>query len=209
MTIAVVAERGEVKVSGTRDTSGAGDDDEDDEDDDADGGNDDHDDDQAGDGGDDETMSRVSAGSKIGAGAPKRRLDPWEKRKAREEDKAKGKGKGAHNYNHNQANRRGPRKYINLKLCSLPSRNLSASSSAGSIQSSGGDAMLQLLLFQADHTIRKEDVDEDTGEKVDRTVYKGGSGGAYEKWCNLNVGSVVAILNPRVLRPLRVSRFSD
>ena len=91
--------------------------------------------------------------------------------------------------------RRGPRKYINLKLCSLPPRNRSTEKSA--IE---GDAMLQLLLFESDARIH----DGRAGD--DEVRYKGGSGGAYEKWCNLTVGSVIAVLNPRVLRPLRVSR---
>jgi minichromosome maintenance protein 10 len=89
--------------------------------------------------------------------------------------------------------RRGLRKYINLKLCALPPRNRSMGT-----KEVEGDAMLQLLLFEADARIH----DGARGEEV---RYKGGSGGAYEKWCNLTVGSVIAILNPRVLRPLRVS----
>jgi minichromosome maintenance protein 10 len=60
-----------------------------------------------------------------------------------------------------------------------------------------GDAMLQLLLFEADARLH--------GVQDGDQRYRGGSGGAYEKWCNLAAGSVIAILNPRVLRPLRVS----
>jgi len=92
--------------------------------------------------------------------------------------------------------RRGPRKYINLKLCALPPKNRSMGK--GAVE---GDAMLQLLLFESDARIH----DGRAGEEGEAR-YKGGSGGAYEKWCNLTVGSVVAILNPRVLRPLRVSQ---
>lgn len=174
VTIAVVAERGEVKVSGTRDVE----ENEDEDDDDDELGE------EQADSGDDGVMRNTQSGSASGSnGLPKRKRDPWEKRKDDEKNKKKPKG-----------NRRGPRKYINLKLCSLPPRDKPSSS---------GDAMLQLLLFQADHVVRKEEVN-DEGEKVEHVVYKGGSGGAYEKWCTLNVGSVVAILNPRVLRPLRV-----
>lgn len=98
--------------------------------------------------------------------------------------------------------RRGPRKYINLKLCALPPKNRSMGSGAVS-----GDALLQLLLFESDAKIHQEGRGAQEGEMV--TTYKGGSGGAYEKWCNLTVGSVVAVLNPRVLRPLKVgSRIS-
>lgn len=90
--------------------------------------------------------------------------------------KKKGKGK-----------ERVPKKYVNLKLVALPPRNNSNMVS--------GDAYLQLLLFESDSIVHD-------GEK---NTYRGGSGGAYEKWCNLSVGSVIAILNPRVLRPLKVS----
>jgi minichromosome maintenance protein 10 len=180
VTMAVVAERGEVKVSGTRDT----------------GGEDDEDDDDVEVGEQDESAVAGSSSGNVGPGKPaatEKKRQPWDKRPDKQKD------------NQAKANRRGPRKYINLKLCSLPSRSSSSSSSSST---TGGDALLQLLLFQADHAIRKEVVNED-GEKVDHTVYKGGSGGAYEKWCNLNVGSVIAILNPRVLRPLRVSHHAS
>ncbi|KAL7421013.1 hypothetical protein Q5752_003897 [Cryptotrichosporon argae] len=137
LTIAVVAERSDVRVSGTRDT-GYGSDDE--------------------------------APDKGAARPPTRPLTAAEKDK-RERLKDKG-------------NKRGPRKYVNLKLCALGPRTKG---------SSGGDALLQLLLFEADAVGEK-----DGGGKL----YKGGSGGAYETWCNIAVGSVVAVLNPRVLRPL-------
>ena len=91
--------------------------------------------------------------------------------------------------------RRGPRKYINLKLCALPPRNRSMGT-----QEVEGDAMLQLLLFESDARINDGRAGDDAEIR-----YKGGSCGAYEKWCNLTVGSVIAILNPRVLRPLSVS----
>lgn len=160
LTIAVVAERGEVKISGTKQTSSKDvDDDEDDED--------------------------ANEGPMIDGKRTKpvpRKGKEWEtnKRKKGEQEKRK----------------RPPRKYINLKLCSLPPRTKSSSSSSG-------DAMLQLLLFESDSVARDETVD-DEGEKVAIKRYAGGSGGAYEKWCNLAVGSVIAIMNPKVLRPLRV-----
>ncbi|KAK4686314.1 minichromosome maintenance protein 10, partial [Tremellales sp. Uapishka_1] len=88
--------------------------------------------------------------------------------------------------------KRGPRKYINFKLAAMGPRS----------KISGGDALLQLLLFEADSVVRSEETTE-TGEVVVTKDYRGGSGGAYEKWCNLGVGSVVALLNPRVLRPLK------
>lgn len=124
VTIAVVAERSEVRVSGTRDAS----DSEEEE-------------------------------------------DENKKKSSKKESKRRS---------------RGPRKYINLKLVSLPPRTKASSMS--------GDAYLQLLLFQSDAIVMKDD----------KRVYRGGSGGAYEKWCNLAVGSVIAVVNARVLRPLKV-----
>ena len=149
VTIAVVAERGEIRVSGSK-QGGISDDDD----------------------GDETLDGSVKQGGKPLDKATKDK-ERWKKR-------------------------RGPKKYLNLKLCSLPPR---ASSLGGKGKGPSGDALLQLLLFEADAVIRGEDESRDTKQ----TSYRGGSGGAYEKWCNLSVGSVIAILNPRVLRPLRVS----
>jgi minichromosome maintenance protein 10 len=152
VTIAVVAERGEVKVSGSK----AGDE---------------------------------SDASEEEDGTPRR--GPQQGK-----DKGTGKSKDATKKGaEGKAKKRGPRKYINLKLTSLPPRSNDRASSTQ------GDALLQLLLFEADAVVRSEPDEE--GE-VKRS-YRGGSGGAYEKWCNLGVGSVIALLNPRLLRPLRVS----
>lgn len=158
LTIAVVAERGEVKISGTKQTTSKDDDDVDDDD-----------------------GEEVSEKPNNGTTAPKGKQGKDGKRKE-------------------EANRkRPPRKYINLKLCSLPPR-----SKTGSSSSSSGDALLQLLLFEAD-SVAHSTIVNDEGEDVEVKRYSGGSGGAYEKWCNLTVGSVIAVLNPKVLRPLRVS----
>ncbi|GMK53510.1 hypothetical protein CspeluHIS016_0100960 [Cutaneotrichosporon spelunceum] len=74
------------------------------------------------------------------------------------------------------------RKYISLKLVSLPASRHSGGPS--------DDAHLQLLLFEADAGCRK-------GAKASFRR------SAYEKWSNLAVGSVVAIVSPRILRPLK------
>jgi minichromosome maintenance protein 10 len=153
LTIAVVAERGEVKISGTKNTS-KNDDDSDD-------------------------------GEEPAEGIPPPR-DP---------KKFDFKKKGKPEYK-----KRPPRKYVNLKLCSLPPRSRSGSSASG-------DALLQLLLFESD-SVATEIVENEDGEKVTTKRYLGGSGGAYERWCNLTVGSVIAIMNPKVLRPLRVSSLA-
>ena len=165
LTIAVVAERGEVKISGTKQTSANDDDDDDDVE-------------------EDEDNSAAKPPTKNTG--PTKPGDPKSKtRKSAAEYKGK---------------KRPPRKYINLKLCSLPPRTKTSSSSAG-------DALLQLLLFESD-SVAHDTVVNDDGEKVVIKRYSGGSGGAYEKWCNLTVGSVIAIMNPKVLRPLRVSPSS-
>lgn len=144
VTIAVVAERGDIRVSGTRDVKS---DDDDNDDDDDEGGGD---------------------------------------QPQRSKRKVHGKGEKA-------GKKRKPRKYINLKLVALPPRNKTLGAAPVS-----GDAHLQLLLFESDSIVRGTD-----DEGNDTRNYRGGSGGAYEKWCNLGVGSVIALLNPRVLRPLR------
>lgn len=155
VTIAVVAERGEVRISGTKSTS------KDDEDED--------------DGDEDEEGNQVPKDLK---------KNGWKGKKGKPEYR-----------------KRPPRKYINLKLCSLPPRSRNSN---GSSTSTSGDALLQLLLFEAD-SVATEMVENEVGEKVPVKRYLGGSGGAYERWCNLTVGSVIAVMNPKILRPLKVS----
>lgn len=155
VTIAVVAERGEVRISGTKSTS------KDDDDDD--------------DGDEDEEGNQVPKDPK---------KNGWKGKKAKPEYR-----------------KRPPRKYINLKLCSLPPRSRNSN---GSSTSTSGDALLQLLLFEAD-SVATEMVENGDEEKVPVKRYLGGSGGAYERWCNLTVGSVIAVMNPKILRPLKVS----
>jgi len=162
VTIAVVAERGEVRVSGTKGGARHGDA---------------SDDEEEGEGGEAQVKKVIKSGS-----GPA---------KAKDEEKQKWK------------NKRGPRKYINLKLCALSPRTPGSSS-----KTIAGDAMLQLLLFESDAVISSDPTDEDEDDGKVKKSYRGGSGGAYEKWCNLGIGSVIAILNPRVLRPLQVCRWA-
>lgn len=87
--------------------------------------------------------------------------------------------------------------------------------------SSAGDSMLNLIMFEADSSRAvyeadsdDEVVDEQTGARMrkdekhdrrtDQRIYKGGSGGAYERFWKEQNGTVVAILNPRVLKPRHV-----
>jgi minichromosome maintenance protein 10 len=66
-----------------------------------------------------------------------------------------------------------------------------------------GDALLNMLLFEAD-SVRTADGENAKGKGKD-VVYKGGSGGAFEKCSKLREGAVLAILNPRILKPFQVS----
>ncbi|KAG1750332.1 uncharacterized protein EDB91DRAFT_1106677 [Suillus paluster] len=87
------------------------------------------------------------------------------------------------------------KKYVNMKLIDFGARSRSSSAGAASIR---GDAFLTLLLFEADSFDR---VTNDDG-KV-KKVYTGGSKGAFEAMSKLKEGDVVALLNPRVLKPFQ------
>ncbi|CAE6468769.1 unnamed protein product [Rhizoctonia solani] len=66
-----------------------------------------------------------------------------------------------------------------------------------------GDALLNMLLFEAD-SARTEDGQATRG-KGKGVTYKGGSGGAFEVCAKLREGAVLAILNPRILKPFQRS----
>lgn len=85
------------------------------------------------------------------------------------------------------------RKFVNLRLCSLPNK---ASRKGNGVS---GDALLTLLLFEAESESRSKNGDST------KVHYRGGSGGAYEKWWKLDVGSVIGIVAPKVLKPWSVS----
>jgi len=93
----------------------------------------------------------------------------------------------------------GGKKYVNLKLIDFGAR--SVSSSAGRVSTIRGDAFLTLLLFESDgfDLIPRED-----GGKPNK-VYKGGSRGAFEHLTNVKEGDVIALLNPKILKPFQVS----
>ncbi|WWC58986.1 uncharacterized protein I303_101532 [Kwoniella dejecticola CBS 10117] len=169
ITIAVVAQRGEIKISGTKNASEYSDDDED----------------------GDEGMIDEEHDSKSLAEALKVNPNPYEKGEYTQSKKPRQPWKKSKKDKDKLERKRIPRKYINYTLCAMPPRRAGRPDVAG-------DALLHLLLFEADAVVREEDADG----KVNRS-YHGGSGGAYEKWCNLTEGNVIAILNPRVWRNLR------
>ncbi|KAI6037943.1 hypothetical protein EDC04DRAFT_2570506 [Pisolithus marmoratus] len=90
------------------------------------------------------------------------------------------------------------KKYVNMKLIDFGAR--SRSSATGGEATLRGDALLSLLLFESDGF---DKIKEDDG--TERKIYKGGSRGAYEAMSKLKEGDVIAILNPRVLKPYQRS----
>lgn len=85
-----------------------------------------------------------------------------------------------------------------MKLVDFGCRS-SALSSNGGQTTIRGDASLSLLLFEAD---AYDIVTKENGKK--EKIYRGGSRGAFEKMSVLREGAVVALLNPRILKPFQV-----
>jgi minichromosome maintenance protein 10 len=170
--IAVVAERGPIKVSRapvglTRDA------------------------DDDGPGSDDEFADASAARSK-----PAPATGPGTSKFAKN---GKGKGKDGKGADAGPPGTRGGRKFVNLKLVDFGAR--AASSATGGRAAIRGDALLSLLLFEADRAERVRD--PETGKT--EMHYVGGSRGAFEHMGTLREGSVVALLNPRVLKPFQAS----
>ena len=89
------------------------------------------------------------------------------------------------------------KKYVNMKLIDFGARSRPSSAGGASIR---GDAFLTLLLFEADGFDR---VTNDNGNV--KKVYTGGSKGAFEALSKVKEGDVIALLNPKVLKPFQVS----
>ncbi|KAF8439801.1 hypothetical protein L210DRAFT_3540371 [Boletus edulis BED1] len=88
------------------------------------------------------------------------------------------------------------RKYVSMKLVDFGARSRSSASAGKS--TIRGDAFLTLLLFESDG------FDKVTGEDGSvKKLYQGGSKGAFEAMSKLKEGDVVALLNPKVLKPLQ------
>ena len=93
------------------------------------------------------------------------------------------------------------KKYVNIKLVDFGSRSRLGASDTGGQAVIRGDAFLNLLLFEADGF---DCISTSDGAKLQK-VYKGGSRGAFEAMSKMKEGDVVALLNPKVLKPYQVS----
>ncbi|KAK0440402.1 uncharacterized protein EV420DRAFT_1581787, partial [Desarmillaria tabescens] len=110
---------------------------------------------------------------------------------------AKGKGK------QKEPPKPSGKKYVNMKLVDFGSRSRSASSATGGKAVIRGDAFLSLSLFESDG------FDVETRENGSKgKVYKGGSRGAFESMSKLKEGDVIALMNPKILKPFQHSTSS-
>jgi minichromosome maintenance protein 10 len=171
VTIAVVAERGDVKL-----TAGAGNaanrrefkqDPE-----------------------DEVTTNNGKAGNKEKGKEKKEGGDRWKRRREEEDE---------------DDSRKGGKKYVNLKLIDLGHRSRAATSSSSAVARGTlrGDAQLTLLLFEADCCDKLKKMEN--GKENVTKVWRGGSGGAFEEcFARLKEGTVIALLNPKVLKPFQV-----
>lgn len=94
------------------------------------------------------------------------------------------------------------KKYVNMKLVDFGCRTARGSATGGQAVIRG-DASLSLLLFESDgyDVVTREDGKKDK-------IYRGGSRGAFEKMSMLREGAVVALLNPKILKPFQVRHIA-
>ncbi|PFH53007.1 hypothetical protein AMATHDRAFT_73817 [Amanita thiersii Skay4041] len=106
-----------------------------------------------------------------------------------DEDNASGKASGS-------------KRYINIKLVDFGARSKGGSETGGTSMIRG-DAYLSLLLFESDGFDWLEPC-ENEGKKIKKQkVYRGGSKGAFESMHKIKQGDVVALLNPKILKPFQ------
>ncbi len=96
--------------------------------------------------------------------------------------------------------RKSAKKYLTLRLVDFGRRGQDPATGKSVIK---GDALLNMILFEA-NTVSKIK----NAEGLDHRVYRGGSGGAFEASSKFREGAVVAVLNPRILKPFQV-RYSS
>ncbi|KAK7446991.1 hypothetical protein VKT23_014204 [Stygiomarasmius scandens] len=117
----------------------------------------------------------------------------------KDEDKSKTKDKGKQKDTESDESAPKGKRYVNMKLIDFGSRSSSSSSATGGKSVIRGDAFLSLLLFEADGY---DEHIKDEGKKP-KKVYRGGSRGAFEAMSKLKEGDVIALLNPRILKPFQ------
>jgi minichromosome maintenance protein 10 len=66
-----------------------------------------------------------------------------------------------------------------------------------------GDAMLNMLFFEASSV---SEIKEEESNSRGKKVYTGGSGGAFEASAKYHEGAVIAVLSPIILRPFKVGQ---
>ncbi|KAH7335529.1 hypothetical protein B0J17DRAFT_670528 [Rhizoctonia solani] len=93
------------------------------------------------------------------------------------------------------------KKYMRLLLVDFGHR--ASEGQPTSKEQTKGDALLSMLLFEADSARTEEG--QATKSKGKGVTYRGGSGGAFEACAKLREGAVLAILNPRILKPFQRS----
>ena len=103
--------------------------------------------------------------------------------------------KGSKKYGVNEEKK--GKKYVNLKLIDFGARS---SSTTGGTSVIRGDAFLTLLLFESDGF---DLIPRGDGMKPEK-LYKGGSRGAFEHLTKVKEGDVIALLNPKILKPFQV-----
>ncbi|KAL1741767.1 hypothetical protein HDZ31DRAFT_84606 [Schizophyllum fasciatum] len=89
------------------------------------------------------------------------------------------------------------KRFVTFTLVDFGARR--ASSATGGTAVIRGDALLRLILFEADSC---DLIRHDDGRKPSK-VYRGGSRGAFEALSKVKEGDVIALLNPRILKPFQ------
>jgi minichromosome maintenance protein 10 len=70
----------------------------------------------------------------------------------------------------------------------------------------GGKVLVKKKRKELKKSKSNKDIDDEVdGDRFERKEYKGGSGGAFEKFWKETNGTVVAVLNPRIMKPWSVS----
>ena len=133
--------------------------------------------------------------------------DEDENRKSKKHGTDKGKAKEPKQGQDSEENsaKTGGKRYINIRLVDFGARG--GGSETGGKSVIRGDAFLSLLLFESDRFEWLEPGDDEPRRKSKKKVkiYKGGSKGAFEAMHKIRQGDVIALLNPRVLKPFQVS----